>query len=772
MTTLQQLSSSQSSPEFPINENSETLSAAAIYGKRHPVTAGLTWGYYGGLYAGNTVADGTVTLTNNADNYVVVLRSSGVVSTSTTSVNSLNTAYAKLYKLTTLSGVVTVAVDQRMDGNGVLMSGVGVGGAGTVTNTAGVLTASALMVGNAAADAKVLASLGTTTTVLHGNAAGLPTFGAVSLTADVTGVLPIANIATGAPTGSKFVRDDGVLAVPAGSGSVTSVAASVPAFLSVAGSPITTAGTLAITYSGTALSVANGGTGATSLTAYAPVFGGTTSTGAVQSGTVGTAGQVLTSNGAGAVPTFQAAGSGFTGGTLTSALNEAPIVTIASGASVTIGAAAANTITISGTTAITSFDTIASGAVRNVVFAGILTLTHNATSLILPTAANITTAAGDVAGFVSLGAGNWRCAFYQRSSGLAVGSGSGLTNFTDSLVTAAPYSTTSAAIALIATNVAATNLDIVISTKGSGAILGQVADGVATGGAQRGANSVDFQKVRSNSSMVASGPRAFVGAGQSNKASSTNSFVGAGDTNSNSGPSSGIVAGSSNTIIGTNSFIGAGQSNSASGDQAAISGGLSNTASGGYSAICGGDTNLASGNWSQIPGGYSNIASGAYSMASGQFASTRGVLGARAHAASRFGATGDAQFGRYVLRKQTSNATTASATTNDLGAGTTNQPVLPSDSAMMFSALVVARQNTTGDTKSWTITGAIRNTAGTVSLVGTPTVTATGADAGAAAWTIAAVADNTNKALGISVTGEAAKTINWVIVVQTAEEVG
>jgi hypothetical protein len=48
-----------------------------------------------------------------------------------------------------------------------------------------------------------------------------------------------------------------------------------------------------------------GGTGVTSLTAYAPIFGGTTSTGAVQSGTVGTAGQLLTSNGAGALPTFQ-----------------------------------------------------------------------------------------------------------------------------------------------------------------------------------------------------------------------------------------------------------------------------------------------------------------------------------------------------------------------------------------------------------------------------------------------------------------------------------
>lgn len=44
-------------------------------------------------------------------------------------------------------------------------------------------------------------------------------------------------------------------------GSVTSVAATVPSFLSVSGSPITSSGTLAISYSGTALPVANGGTG-------------------------------------------------------------------------------------------------------------------------------------------------------------------------------------------------------------------------------------------------------------------------------------------------------------------------------------------------------------------------------------------------------------------------------------------------------------------------------------------------------------------------------
>jgi hypothetical protein len=59
------------------------------------------------------------------------------------------------------------------------------------------------------------------------------------------------------------------------------------------------------------LAVADGGTGASSLTAYAPIFGGTTGTAAVQSGAVGSSGHVLTSNGPGAIATFQApAGSG------------------------------------------------------------------------------------------------------------------------------------------------------------------------------------------------------------------------------------------------------------------------------------------------------------------------------------------------------------------------------------------------------------------------------------------------------------------------------
>lgn len=110
-------------------------------------------------------------------------------------------------------------------------------------------------------------------------------------------------------------------------------------------------------------------------------------------------------------------------GTLTmsgAAFNEAVRVDVASATTCDIGAAASNYVRITGTTTITGLGTIASGARRQVVFAAALTLTHNATSLILPTGANITTAAGDCAIFESEGSGNWRCISYQRASGAPV----------------------------------------------------------------------------------------------------------------------------------------------------------------------------------------------------------------------------------------------------------------------------------------------------------------------------------------------------------------
>jgi hypothetical protein len=96
-------------------------------------------------------------------------------------------------------------------------------------------------------------------------------------------------------------------------------------------------------------------------------------------------------------------------------------VDIASAATTDIGAAASPNVRITGTTGITSFGTVAAGTRRFLAFAAALTLTHNATSLILPGAANITTAAGDMAVARSLGSGNWVVESYTRAAGLPIG---------------------------------------------------------------------------------------------------------------------------------------------------------------------------------------------------------------------------------------------------------------------------------------------------------------------------------------------------------------
>lgn len=93
-------------------------------------------------------------------------------------------------------------------------------------------------------------------------------------------------------------------------------------------------------------------------------------------------------------------------------LSDGVQITVASATSTPIGAAPSKNIAVSGTTTITSFDTVNKGIRKWVTFTGALTLTYNASSLILPGARNITTVAGDVGNFVSLGGGNWRCDSY------------------------------------------------------------------------------------------------------------------------------------------------------------------------------------------------------------------------------------------------------------------------------------------------------------------------------------------------------------------------
>lgn len=107
--------------------------------------------------------------------------------------------------------------------------------------------------------------------------------------------------------------------------------------------------------------------------------------------------------------------------TLTNKTIDAPIITglskeskgadIASASTVDLSAATGNYVKVTGTTTITSFGTVQAGTEVTVEFTGALTITHNATSLILPDAVDFKTTAGDVCKFVSLGSGNWKCIY-------------------------------------------------------------------------------------------------------------------------------------------------------------------------------------------------------------------------------------------------------------------------------------------------------------------------------------------------------------------------
>jgi len=99
--------------------------------------------------------------------------------------------------------------------------------------------------------------------------------------------------------------------------------------------------------------------------------------------------------------------------------------TIASAATTDIGTLASKLVSITGTTNITSFGSSANviDPIYFIQFAGALTLTHNGTSLIIPGAANITTAAGDMAVVKYEGSGNWRVRNYVKASGMPIANG-------------------------------------------------------------------------------------------------------------------------------------------------------------------------------------------------------------------------------------------------------------------------------------------------------------------------------------------------------------
>ena len=265
-------------------------------------------------------------------------------------------------------------------------------------------------------------------------------------------------------------------------------------------------------------------------------------------------------------------------------------------------------------------------------------------------------------------------------------------------------------------------------------------------------------------------PHGVVVGGGNNQATGSYSFIGGGgdagtaaNRNVASGDWSTVSGGRQNTAFGLGDFVGGGRNNVTSG---------ANT---GDAVIVGGTGNSLTGYASSVLGGVLNQATGAYStILSGIRGTSRSINGYTVFPASVSpvgSGIGNSQAALLVIGKQTTDATATALTCDGGAAGTTNQVILPNNSAYFFRGEVVSGVTGGGDTKGWTIEGLIKRgaNAGSTALVGTPTVTSSFADAGASTWTIAVTADTTNGGLRVTFTGQASTTIRTVCQIRTTE---
>ena len=289
------------------------------------------------------------------------------------------------------------------------------------------------------------------------------------------------------------------------------------------------------------------------------------------------------------------------------------------------------------------------------------------------------------------------------------------------------------------------NSDLALVPKGNGALLAQVPTGTSAGGNKRGTYAVDLVRFRLNAANVASGDYSFLGGGYDNKASASYS----------------VVAG--------------GQGNFATGNSSFVGGGIDNQANNLSSIVAGGRLNVASGDYSAIGGGREHIANSAFSTVSGgAYGSTRGVIGYHAFPACNGPIVpvpgGLSQAGLLVLGAETTDATPTVIRSNTSAASTTNQLILPNNSAYYVFGYAIANVTGAGDTKSWIMSATIKRGANAASttVVGSLVASQQG-DAGASTWDIALTADTTNGGLAVTVTGQAGTTIRWVCKLETTE---
>jgi hypothetical protein len=323
------------------------------------------------------------------------------------------------------------------------------------------------------------------------------------------------------------------------------------------------------------------------------------------------------------------------------------------------------------------------------------------------------------------------------------------------------YSATASAFGSVAIGSNSNGTGSVSSGDGALAINGGAASGIDSvaisgfNGSGAGAIAIGTQSVAIGNSY-ASNTESFA----VNISNNTSSY---GATGSNS-----VAMGLDSKATGINSSALGGTLNISSGSYSVTSGSR-NTASATRTIAIGGHANVASGAYAAILGGIGNIASGEFSRAGGYFADTKNIHGKDAYSSYNFANNGDAQRASLVLLCDTANSTPEDLKSNIDPVGTTNQVILPNNSAYFFSGTIVARQKASDGTDmgAWEVKGAIRREANAASTVlVSSTIDEFSAPAG---WTIALSADTTNGGLAITVTGPAATNIRWVATINTSE---
>lgn len=311
---------------------------------------------------------------------------------------------------------------------------------------------------------------------------------------------------------------------------------------------------------------------------------------------------------------------------------------------------------------------------------------------------------------------------------------SGLLNFTDELNIATPNATVP--VAALRVTGTATNIDVALMPKGTGAFSLQVPDGTAAGGDKRGAGAVDLQTSRNSAIQVASGANSLVSGRQCRATGGESLAVGVFCVATQPGA---IAMGASATASGQNGSVALGRNAASLGN--------------GSAAIGTGVT-----------------ASGELSLATGGYTTTRGVAGAVSEGASN--TQGQAQAERIIQRFDTPGVTPTQLVSGQFtGAPTAaNTAVMPNNSAYYCRLRVLARNTSTNESMSWSGTALIKRGANAASttLIGS-TIASDFGDAGMSACTVTLSADTTRGALAVTVTGLASTTIRWVAQLETVE---